>query len=115
MFTYDTPSQAINNLIKRGYTVDFNVNKVRDTIIAGGIITEGKVAELSPEEFEIDEIYRFEGDSDPGDETVVYAISSRTGNLKGLLVDAFGPYSSSEASKVVRMLSAHIEHHPQHN
>ena len=49
--------------------------------------------ELAPEEFEIDEVYRFEGITDPGDEMIVFAISSVHHDLKGLVVNAYGMYA----------------------
>lgn len=69
---YDTVSEAIDDLIKRNYTVDFSFyNKKYDLM---GIATN---QQLSPLEFEIVEIYRFEGQSDPGDEMIVFAITSK--------------------------------------
>jgi hypothetical protein len=64
--------------------------------------------ELSPEEFEIDETYRFEGSSDPGDEMIVFAISSKKYNMKGIVVNAYGIYSNSESSKIVNRLTQHL-------
>jgi hypothetical protein len=82
MFTYDTLSEAVSGLRARGYSVDFNLDydniHCKDLDIA-----------LKPSEFEITEVYRFEGDSDPADESVLYAIESRHGQ-KGVLVNGFG-------------------------
>lgn len=104
MFSYDTASQAIKGLIKRGYITDFNLDVVNGHI-KGENPVSGEGISLSPKEFEIDEIYRFEGNSDPGDEMVVYAISSHKHHIKGVLVNAFGPYSDSAASAIVKKLS----------
>jgi hypothetical protein len=62
---------------------------------------------LSPEEFEIDEIHRFEGDSDPGDEMIVYGISSSLHNMKGIVVNAYGLYSDPNTYKIVSKLKKH--------
>ena len=80
MYTYDTISEAINGLRSRGYSIDFNLT-------ANAIIHQEE--KFNPEEFAIVEIYRFEGDTDPGDEAVVYAIASKSG-LKGVLVSGYG-------------------------
>jgi hypothetical protein len=56
-----------------------------------------------PSEFEIAEIYRYEGDSDPGDQAVVYAIESSNG-LKGILVTGYGAYSDAIDGAVLRKL-----------
>jgi len=105
MYNYDTAVQAMADLNKRGYNIDFNLDENEDCLTATTLSKE--TLSLSPEDFEIDEFYRFEGDSDPGDEMVVYAISSAKHNIKGVLVNAFGPYSNSEASAVIKKLSAH--------
>lgn len=41
---------------------------------------------LNPDKFEITQMYRFEGDTNPEDEAVVYAIESQDGH-KGTLVN----------------------------
>jgi hypothetical protein len=45
--------------------------------------------------------------TDPGDEMIVYAISSANKEIKGVVVNAFGIYSSYRASKLVEHLSKH--------
>ena len=67
MYTYDTVSGAVNGLKKRGYTMDFNLQE--NCLVCH----EDK---FNPEDFEIVEVYRFEGNTDPADEAVVYAIES---------------------------------------
>lgn len=107
MFSYDTSSEAINDLIKRGYDTDLNIDG-ESGLIKGEHPISKKVINLLPDDFEIDEVYRFEGDSDPGDEMVVYAISSGKHNIKGVLVSAFGSYSGTGASEVIKKLSMHM-------
>jgi hypothetical protein len=82
MTTYDTVSEAVSGLRKRGYILDFNLE-------ADHITCPEATLALAPSEFEITEVYRFEGDSDPGDEAIVYAIESKHGQ-KGVLVNGFG-------------------------
>jgi hypothetical protein len=78
MKIYETLSEAINGLMKQGYTYNFNIQ--------GSRIEDG----LRADEFVIDEIQRFEGMNDPGDSNILFAISARHQNLKGLLVNAYG-------------------------
>jgi hypothetical protein len=87
MKTYDTLSEAINDLVKMGYTYDFNL-KPESLECSSHKLT------VQPEEFKIDETYRFEGMSSAGDNSVLYAISSNN-NIKGLLVDAYGVYAEN--------------------
>jgi len=95
MPSYDTVSQAVTGLKERGYSLDFNLK-------ANSLECQGQ--KFNPMDFEITEFYRFEGNSDPGDEAVVYAIESRTG-LKGVLVNAFGVYSESLSDDMIKKLN----------
>ena len=97
MPTYDTVSQAVSGLKERGYTTDFNLQE-------NCIVCEDQ--KFDPVNFEITEFHRFEGNSDPGDEAIVYAIESKTG-LKGVLVNAFGVYSEQLSDDMMKKLSFH--------
>lgn len=103
MKNYDTVSEAVNDLIQRGYTSDFNIHPEGETLLCNTTQTS-----LAPEDFVIDEIHRFEGMTDPGDEMIVFAISSTTHNIKGIVVNAYGIYSDSGAAKMVKYLSEHL-------
>ena len=49
----------------------------------------------------IAEYHRFEGVSDPGDMSIVYAIETRSG-IRGTLVDAFGVYADPRVGAFVK-------------
>src|SRR6187402_869252 len=100
MHSYDTVVDAINGLKKRGYTIDFNI--AFDKLVC----TNNEYC-LNPSEFEITEVYRFEGDSNPSDEDVVYAVESKDGNLKGVISGAFGLYADPISSEMIKKLSIH--------
>jgi hypothetical protein len=97
MFAYDTLSEAIKGLKERGYTIDFN-------LCADRISCNAPSVSLRPDEFEITEVYRFEGDSNPDDEAVVYAIESKHGH-RGILVNGFGISADAPGEEMVRRLS----------
>jgi hypothetical protein len=97
MFTYDTVSEAVKGLKSRGFTVDFNL---RDNCI---VCHENK---FDPDDFEIVETYRFEGNSDPSDEAVVYGIQSGTG-MKGVLVNGYGISADPLSSEMAKKLNVH--------
>ena len=92
MKTYITLSEAINDLTKKGYTVNFNIKQ--DCIECA----ENNL-QLQPDEFEIDEVYRFQEMSDVDNESILYAISSTNKNVKGLLVNACLLYTSDAADE----------------
>ena len=97
MYDYETLTEAIKNLKERGYKLDFNLTE--NCIICN----EEK---FDPEDFEITEVYRFEGDTDPADEAVLYAIESKKG-VKGILINAFGIYADSMSDEMIKKLSFH--------
>ncbi|HMU99360.1 MAG TPA: hemerythrin domain-containing protein [Leptospiraceae bacterium] len=103
MHNYETVSEAINDLIKRGYKHDFNIHLEEECLVCNKTMTQ-----LSPDDFEIDETYRFEGNTDPGDEMILFAISSKKHRIKGTLLNAYGLYSDSAATKIVEKLENHI-------
>lgn len=45
--------------------------------------------------------YRFEGDSDPADNTILYIIETSS-NVKGTLVDAYGAYADEAVNKFMK-------------
>ena len=96
MFSYDTVTEALNGLKQRGYVIDFNIEK--DCIACHRTNTV-----LTPAEFEITEVHRFEGNSDPADEAVVYAIESKHGE-KGVLVNGFGVSADAMSDEMVEKL-----------
>ena len=97
MKIYDTVTEAVNDLIQRGYTANFGVDD-------DYIFCDEKDISLNPDEFMIDEVHRFEGDTDPADETIVYAVSSIDHNIKGILVNAYGLYSDSFSNHMIEKL-----------
>jgi hypothetical protein len=94
---YDTLSEAIEDLKSKGYTTDFNLKQK-------GIECKEIEHIMSPAEFEIDQMFRFEGMSSAGDNSVLYAISSEKNDLKGLLVDAYGAYADTLAMEMIQKL-----------
>lgn len=102
---YDTVSEAMTDLKKRGYTIDFSILTEEECLFCH----ISKTA-LSPDDFEIDDFFRFEGDSDPGDSMIVYAISSKNKILKGIVVNAYGIYSDNASSAIVKKLNTPPNH-----
>jgi hypothetical protein len=100
MESYSTLVDAINGLKKQGYTEDFNIKE-------NCIDCRDGEYQLSPEDFKVDNVFRFEGESDPDDQTVLYAISSEKYKLKGVLVNAYGIYSDAGANELIKKLNVH--------
>ena len=98
MYVYDTVTAAIRGLKERGYSKDFNLEE-------NCLVCDDN--KYHPEDFEIVEVYRFEGDSDPADEAVVYAVEGKNGE-KGVLVSGYGPSAESVSGEIAKKLSMHL-------
>lgn len=93
---YDNLVEALQDLKLRGYNNDFNLKSKCLECKKLGL-------ELYPEDFEIIETYRFEGDSTPDDNSILYTIESKDG-LKGVLIDAYGTYAEAMSPEMVMKL-----------
>lgn len=100
--SYGTLSETINGLKKEGYTLDFNIRQ--DCLVCSQTNTV-----LSPDDFEIDKFYRFEGMSNPDDQAILYAISSPKFEVKGVLVNGYGISADDATDEMIEKLKTHHE------
>ncbi len=100
MKSYDTVTEAVNDLKARGFNINFNL--AFDKLIC----LEDNLC-LNPNEFEIVEVHRFEGATDPADEDVVYAVESKDEKTKGVVTSAFGLYVDPGSNELIQKLSMH--------
>ncbi len=89
--------EAIADLAKRGYTHNFAINE-------NGQLVEGKDIHLYPFEVELHEFHRFEGDTNPSDMSIVYAVKTKNG-MMGTVVDAFGVSGSEITSEFMNKVA----------
>ncbi|MGO4819098.1 hypothetical protein [Flavobacterium sp. W22_SRS_FP1] len=90
MYHYATVSKALDELNENGFTYDFNLH-------------QEDIAK-NPNKYEIKHVYRYEGDTDPGDAAVVYGIQSSSGK-KGVFVTGFSANSITEAAQALIQIS----------
>ena len=90
MYHYATVSQALAELKEKGFTKDFNLE-------------ENSIVD-HPDNYEIVHIYRYEGESDPGDEATIYGIKSKNGE-NGVFVSGHFDYDDDRAGKVLHDIS----------
>ncbi|NCI45902.1 hypothetical protein [Sediminibacterium soli] len=76
-----------------GYTEDFTVKE--DQLLS---YTTGKT--YTAEQVKIVNFFRFEGQTDPADASIMYVIEARDG-AKGTLVDGYGPSSEPDTSEFI--------------
>ncbi len=86
MQQFATLTEAMEALHQQGYTHEF-------APAADCLIEKSTGTRLGHEAFKVDEFYRFEGPSDPGDEMTLYAITASNG-MNGLFVSAQGTYAN---------------------
>ena len=91
---YKTMTEAIEELRKDGYEYDFNQH-------SDHLECKKLDKNFDPENFTITHVYRFEGMTNPADNSVIYAVEAEQGNVKGILVDAYGTYADSLTPEMI--------------
>ena len=85
---YTSMTEALKGLKARGFATNFEF--LNNAFCA---VDSGRT--FKAEELSIREHHRFEGASDPDDESIVYAIETNDG-LRGTIADAYGVYANAE-------------------
>ncbi|WP_242921809.1 hypothetical protein [Pontibacter liquoris] len=86
-----------NRLFKDGFKTDFQVSD------------EGKLCNMtdketfSPDQVRIVDHYRFEGESNPDDMSILYAIETNTGR-KGTISNSYGPYADAKVDAYLKQV-----------
>jgi hypothetical protein len=86
-------SVCMNKLVQDGYDGNFIVNET-------GMFVSGQRRIYRPSEVIILNFYRFEGESDPADNSILYVLETNDG-IQGLLSDSYGMYSDPNISKFI--------------
>jgi hypothetical protein len=91
-----TLSESTNDAFSRGYNENFRV------VTSGLSTADGKII-YNPQDIMISDFYRFEGLSDPQDNSILYLIETVDGK-KGILIDAYGPDADAKISSFIRQV-----------
>ncbi len=91
-------SSCLNKMVLDGYADDF---KISDK----GLRSLKTEKVYNPEDINVVNFFRFEGQSDPNDNTIMYVIETNDG-LKGTLVDAYGPYADRKLSEFMQQVES---------
>jgi len=94
---YDNLIDAINGLKEQGYVEDFNLKQ-------NCLECRNGQYKVFHNEFEIDKYQRFEGDTNPSESSIIYAISSSKYDLKGILINGYGIYSEPITDEMLAKL-----------
>ncbi len=84
-------SACLNKMVLDGYDDDFKINDK-------GLKSLKTNKIYQPDEIHISNFFRFEGQSDPNDNTILYVIETEDG-VKGTIVDAYGPYADTKLTE----------------
>lgn len=87
-----TLSEVMKKLTDRGITKEFSMNE------SGDMKLNDSDKVYNPEDLKILKTYRFEGDSNPDDNAVLYVAEDNGGNL-GMIIDSYGADSNYPGDK----------------
>ena len=85
----DTVTEALAMLDREGYDVDFQ-------FVDGEITWEGRQQRCAVDDVVVEQVMRFEGPSDPGDEMIVFGLRDPSTGARGRLASAFGSAADPE-------------------
>lgn len=97
IYKYASTSEALQKLRKDGFTYDFNINP--EDII------------LHPENYIINVIYQYEGNSGAGDRSTTYGIENKFG-LKGVFVTGSSANAEDKNADTISKLRVKKENSP---
>lgn len=100
----NTISECIHSAVKAGYTRDFFMNDQ-------GLSYNGAGKVYLPDEVTIKNFYRFEGESDPADSSILYLLRTHDG-ARGTLLDAYGVYSDEQIAQFIKAVGEIEKHKP---
>lgn len=86
-----TLTRVLSKLHEKGLDHELNMSD------HGRMQNKDKQKIYNPDELKIIKTYRFEGESDPGDMSILYLIEDKDGEI-GYIIDAYGTYSTHEES-----------------
>jgi hypothetical protein len=88
-----TLSECVANALESGYAENFK-------IVSNGLITADGKSIYQPQDIAITNFYRFEGYTNPDDNSILYLVETNDGR-KGTLIDAYGAYADAEFSNFI--------------
>ncbi|MBD0276444.1 MAG: hypothetical protein ICV51_15520 [Flavisolibacter sp.] len=85
---------CLNRIVSDGYTEDFRMSD-------RGLESLQKQCSYLPEQVQIVNFFRFEGESDPDDNAILYVIETADGT-RGTLIDAYGVYTDPRIARFIK-------------
>lgn len=91
-----TLSSVMNKALHAGYTEDFEMT---DT----GLKAPSNGHYYQPDQVRIVNFYRFEGDTDPSDSSILYVLETND-EVKGVLINAYGTYANDHIGDFIKQV-----------
>lgn len=93
----NTLTGVTNKWTQNGYTDTITISK-------DGLYSTTKDKNYGPADVRVIDFYRFEGQSDPADNCILYVVETTDG-VKGMVIDAYGTYADDDVTKFMK----HVE------
>jgi hypothetical protein len=93
----ETVNEVLDRLTQRGFTEDFRTR-------GDALITRRCPHAHAPEDLAVEEVYRFEGVSNPDEEAIIFALSCPDG-VRGTFTVAYGPSMDAADAEIAQRLT----------
>ena len=91
-----TLSSLTTTAVRKGFSENFSVDK------GGKLLKSPSTGNTyHPQDVRIENFYRFEGASDPGDNAILYCLQTNDGT-KGMLIDSYGHDADAAISEFIK-------------
>ena len=94
----ETLSDAIARLEAAGFRDSFRPDSGRLWALAAERF-------FAPDALVVEEVVRFEGESDPDEQAILFALRSPAGDVRGTFATPYGPLADAASAEVLRRLS----------
>lgn len=87
-------TNCLNKMVQEGYIENFKITEQ-------GLESLNQHNNYQPDQIQVINFFRFEGESDPDDNAIMYVIETNDGT-RGTLVDAYGVYTDPKVSQFMK-------------
>jgi|SRR4051812_7430756 hypothetical protein len=95
--------EVLDYLKEKGWDNEFKPD-------AHSLVSEKSQKHYNPQELEIIKTYRFEGESDPADSTILYLIKDKSSDFTGYIIDVYGAATeNAEIEEFIKQIPVHRE------
>jgi hypothetical protein len=103
----ETLSEAIARLEALGFCDSFQPVEARSRAgqVEWRLRALGAERDFSPAALVVEEVVRFEGESDPSEQAILFALGSPSGDVRGTFVAGYGVLTDPASAEIVRGMS----------